>query len=303
MMSVFWGLVGATTPLAAAHGDGSFSWTRFEIHPSVLIGCLALAIGYLAVIGPLRRRRARQSVSRWRVLCFLLGLLVLFLALNGPIHDLSDNYLFSAHMLQHMLLMLIMPPLLLLGVPRWLFAGRLRRGRVERVARLVTHPLLAYVAYCVVFIGWHIPRFYNWALVDHDLHILQHLMFMTAATLMWWPVINPVPALQRIPEGLPQMAYLFAYSIPTVAISAFIAMSDTVLYPWYESSADLFGLTPLEDQRLGGLIMWIPGMLVFWIAITAIFFRWNLDEIRSWGEVRRSDSSSSGQKAISDLRY
>lgn len=277
--------------LAVVPHGGEFSWTRFEVHPSVLIGCALLAGLYLAAIGPWRARRGGDRVGRARVASFFGGVLLLFVSLNGPIHDLSDRFLFSAHMLQHMLLMLIVPPLLLLGLPTWLARVALRARGVEPVARALTHPLVAYAAYNVVFLGWHLPAFYNWALVDHDLHIAQHLMFLAAATMMWWPVVNPVPELQRLPEGLAQMAYLFAFAVPATALSAFITMSDEVLYPFYEEAPRLFGLSALEDQRLGGLLMWVPGMLVFWAAITAIFFRWTKDEIRSWR--RAPDSTAS----------
>lgn len=268
------------------HGDAAFSWTRFEVHPSVLIGCALLAGTYLVAAGPWRARLGGPAarVSRGRVVSFLAGVSILFLALNGPIHDLSDNFLFSAHMAQHLLLMLIVPPLLLLGVPAWLVRAALRVRGVEPVARVLTHPAVAFVVYNVVFIGWHIPRFYEWALVSHDLHILQHLMFIAAATMMWWPAVSPAPELQRIPEGLLQMMYLFAFAIPATVVSAFITMSEQVLYPWYESAPRLFGLSALDDQRLGGVIMWIPGMLIFWVAISAIFFRWTKDEFRSWKE-------------------
>jgi putative membrane protein len=194
-------------------------------------------------------------------------------------------------MFQHMLLMLILPPLLLLGVPAWLVRRALRVRGVTPLARALTHPLVAFVVYNVVFLGWHLPVFYNWALVDHDLHIVQHLMFLAAATMMWWPVVNPAPELQRVPEGLLQMAYLFAFAVPATAVSAFITLSDSVLYPFYEEAPRLFGLTALEDQRLGGLLMWIPGMLIFWVAITAVFFRWTKDEIKSWQKAPESRPS------------
>jgi putative membrane protein len=170
----------------------------------------------------------------------------------------------------------------------------LRLRGVRPAARGLTHPLIAYVVYNVVFLGWHLPIFYNAALVSHDLHIVQHLTFLAAATMMWWPVINPVPELQRLPEGLVQMAYLFAFAVPATAVSAFITMSDEVLYRFYGEAPLLFGLTPLEDQRLGGLLMWIPGMLIFWAAITAVYFRWTKDEIRSWRKAPGSAVSNAG---------
>ncbi|MBI4538621.1 MAG: cytochrome c oxidase assembly protein [Gemmatimonadetes bacterium] len=265
------------------HGTGGFSWTRFELHPSVLIGCVLLAALYLAGAGPLRRRHGwAERVHPARAAAFLSGVAVIFLALNGPIHDLSDNFLFSAHMLQHMLLMLVMPALLLLGLPAWLVRPLLGSPAIERTARWLTHPAVAFVLYNVVFIAWHLPRFYNWALENHDVHVVQHLMFMAAATLMWWPVVNPVPELERLPRGPLQMLYLFAFAIPASIVSAFITLSERVIYPWYAEAPRVFELSALDDQRLGGLIMWIPGMLIFWIAISAVFFRWVGSEIREW---------------------
>jgi hypothetical protein len=159
----------------------------------------------------------------------------------------------------------------------------MERPTVERTARILTHPVLAYLAYNVTFIGWHVPQMYNWALVSHDLHILQHLMFMSVAVMMWWPVVNPVPELERIPTGPLLMMYVFAFGIPSTLVSAFITLSDSVFYPWYELAPRVTSLSPLEDQRLGGLIMWIPGMLIFWVGISAVFFRWTKDEYASWG--------------------
>lgn len=269
---------------ALLHGGAEFSWSRFDVHVSVLVGCVLFAGLYLLAVGAWRARLGgpAEPVARGRIAAFLSGVAILFLALNGPIHDLSDNFLFSAHMFQHMLLMLIVPPLLLLGVPAWLVRAALRVRGVTPLARALTHPIVAYVVYNAIFIGWHFPGLYNRALVDHDLHIVQHLMFMAAATMMWWPAVSPAPELQRIPEGLLQMGYLFAFAIPATVVSAFITMSDRVLYPFYEAAPRVFGLSPLEDQRLGGVIMWIPGMLIFWVAIGAIFFRWTRDEMRSW---------------------
>lgn len=258
-----------------AHGNpADFSWTRWEIHASVLIGCLLFAGAYLAGVGPLRRRyRLADRVERWQVVAFLSGVAVLFVALNGPIHDLSDNFLFSAHMVQHMLITMVAPPLWLIGTPAWLLRPLLRRRGVWPVARVLTHPLVAFIVYNVVFIGWHFPALYNAALESHAVHIVQHLMFMGAAVLMWWPVADPLPELARLSSPL-QMIYLFAFGVPMSVVSALITLSENVLYPWYEAAPRIWTLTALDDQQLGGLIMWIPGGLVFWAAITIVFFRW-----------------------------
>lgn len=270
--------------LASASWDRMDLW-GFEVHVSVLIGTVYLAAIYLFAVGPAREKYGwpDEPVSPWRRASYLGAVGVIFFSLNGPLHTLSDDYLFSAHMVQHMLLMLIMPPFLILGLPPWLIREALDVPKVKRVARALTNPILAYLAYNITFIGWHVPQMYNWALMSHGMHILQHIMFMSVAVMMWWPVVNPVPELERIPTGPILMMYVFAFGIPTTVLSAFITLSDSVFYPWYEMAPRVTSLTALEDQRLGGLIMWIPGMLIFWIGITAVFFRWTRDEYSSWG--------------------
>ncbi|MGH7475795.1 MAG: cytochrome c oxidase assembly protein [Longimicrobiales bacterium] len=267
--------------LALLHGDpAAFSWTRWEIHVSVLIGCALLAGIYLLAIGPLRRRFGwAERTDGWQTAAFLGAVAILFAALNGPLHDLSDYFLFSAHMVQHMLLMMIMPPLLLLGLPAWLLRPLLLRRGVEPMARVLTHPATAFAVYNVVLIGWHFPALYNWALVNHDVHIVQHLMFIAAALLMWWPVVDPLPELRRIGPLL-KILYLFAFGLPMSIVSAFITMSPRAVYPWYVEAPRIVALTPLEDQQLGGLLMWIPGMLIYWTVVTIIFLRYSAREER-----------------------
>jgi len=266
--------------LSLLHGDGNFSWMAWEIHVSVLIGCVILVGVYLAGVGPLRRRyRLGPPVGLWRVTAYLSGVAIIFLSLNGPLHDLSDNYLLSAHMVQHLLLMMIMPPLLLIGTPAWLLRPILRRRGMMSIARVLSHPATAFAVYNTVLIGWHLPAAYNWALENHAIHIVQHLMFMVVATMMWWPVVNPVPELTRLSSPL-QLLYLFAFGIPMSIVSAFVTMANDVLYPWYDLAPRLFGLTALDDQKLGGAIMWVPGMFVYWTAVTIVFLRWSSREDR-----------------------
>lgn len=272
------------TLAALAAGWDRLALGGFEVHVSVLVGCAYLAGGYLLAVGPARRRWgwAADPPSRWRVASWMTGVGIVFVALNGPLHTLADESLFAAHMVQHMLLMMIMPPLLIAGLPPWLIRKALERRTVLRLGRFLTHPVVAFTAYNVVFIGWHFPEVYNAALVDHGLHILQHLMFMAVATMMWWPIVNPVPELERIPTGPLLMMYVFAFGIPTTGVSAFITLNEELMYPWYGLAARVTALSPLEDQRLGGLIMWIPGMLLFWIAISFVYFRWTRDEFAEW---------------------
>jgi len=124
-----------------------------------------------------------------------------------------------------------------------------------------------------VLILWHLPRFYEYALEHHPVHIVQHLMFMVAAVLLWWPILSPLPELPRLPYPM-QMLYLFLTTIPMSIVAVYITYGGTLLYPAYAAAPRIAGLSPLQDQLLGGLIMWIPGGLVFFGVISVIFFRW-----------------------------
>ncbi len=263
-----------------------FTVAGFEVFPSILVGCLYLLVGYVLAVGPARRRFgwSPEPPALRRVTAWVFAVLIIFFSLNGPLHAWADGYLFSAHMVQHLLLMLIMPPLLIYGLPPWLIRKALERRWVYHPARLLTHPGFAFLAYNGVFIFWHFPQYYNWALMDHRVHIVQHVTFMAVAVMMWWPVLSPVKELQRLPTGPLVMAYIFLFGIPGTVVSAFITLSNDVLYSWYAAAPRITGLSALDDQRLGGLIMWIPGMLVFWVAISAVFFRWTRAEYRSWAE-------------------
>ena len=265
------------------HG-GDFSWTRFEVHVSTLIGCVFLVAAYYHVI--VRWRPAGgTAATKMQQAAFVGGTVLLFLALNGPLHDLSDNFLFSAHMIQHLLMTLIVAPLWLLGLPSWGLQRVLRAPAALGTGRFLTNPLVAFAIYNLVFIGWHFPRLYNWALLDHSVHIVQHIMFLGASVLMWWPVVSPVPELERLQTPV-RMLYLFAIGIPMSVVSAIITLAERAMYPWYEAAPRVFSsLSAVDDQQLGGLIMWVPGMIVFWIAITIIFFRWSNREQRDeWRE-------------------
>lgn len=250
-----------------------YTWS-WSLHPSVFVGTGLLGALYFFGVGPWRRRRGLPPAPAWRVASFMGALAVLLVSLNGPMHDLSDYYLFSAHMVQHMLLTLLFPPLLIAGLPGWLLAPLLRPPAVRRVARVLTHPVTAAVLFSATIAVWHMAPFYDLMMRDHDVHIATHLMFMATATLLWWPVMSPVPELlPRLGYGV-GMLYLFLVGIPMQIVAAMISLSDSVLYQWYAVAPRTWGLSPLEDQQLGGLIMWVPGNLWMFLAIGVLFFQW-----------------------------
>jgi putative membrane protein len=247
---------------------------EWSLHPSVLIGVAALGALYFWGIRYIRRRFALgPPVQPWRPLCFGAGLLVMLLSLNGPIHDLSDNYLFSIHMAQHLLLTMVLPPLLIAGVPGWLVEPVLRRPAIRSLARFLVHPVVAGVLFSVTLLFWHTVDAYDLMMRNHDVHVVTHLTFMVTAVLLWWPVMSPAPSLPRLGPGL-GMLYLFVIQLPMQLLGAIITFADDPLYTWYLAAPRTWGLSPLDDQKLGGLLMWVPGNVWIWGAMSLLFFEW-----------------------------
>ena len=268
------------------HPVAQLSWTSFTVHWSTVVGLAALAGLYewRARIAARTPADGAPPTATQRAL-FMAGLAVMLLSLNGPLHDLSDSFLFSAHMVQHLVLTLIVPPLLIAGTPASLFRQALRSPAVARVARVISRPVVCYATFNVVLTLWHLPLFYNLAVAHHPVHIAQHLMFLTAATLMWWPLMSPLPELPRLPYPK-QMLYCFLKTIPMSIIAIFITYADEVLFPAYASAPRVWGISPMQDQLFGGLIMWIPGGLFFACVMAVVFFKW---------AARDSDSSAGAQ--------
>jgi putative membrane protein len=246
--------------------------------PAVVTGVVLLGGGYALATARRRHLDPAATVEPARVAAFVGALGVLLGALTGPLHDLSDHYLFSAHMVQHLLLAFAMPPLLLHGTPGWMVRPLLRSAPVRRLGRRLTRPTGAFAAFNLVLVAWHLPPLYNLAMAQHPIHVAQHLMIMAASVILWWPVLSQVTELPRAPFPV-QLLFLFVVGLPMVAVSIFITMAQSVLYPYYAAAPRVFDrLPPLADQHVGGLIMWIPGSLVFLVAISIVFFRWQLAE-------------------------
>ena len=244
--------------------------TQWNLHPSVIIG--------LGLLGGLYVHWGGLAAPRRRIASFVAALAVLSLALNGPLHDLSDTYLFSAHMAQHLLLTLLFPPLLLYGTPAWVARPVLAPRWVTAVARVVTRPVIAAATFTAPIVLWHVPMFYEAALRHHGLHIVQHLVFLGTAVVMWWPVLSPVPELPRIPYP-GQMLYLFLLGLPMSITGALITLSDSVLYPFYAAAPRVWkDVDALADQQIGGLLMWVVGGLALWGAMTMVWVRWSVRE-------------------------
>lgn len=283
--------------LALIH-TGTFAWSDWKLYPSFLVGWLIFGGIYYLVAGPLRRFFPGSApVPFWKVLSFTLGLLIMLVSLQGPLHELSDYYLFSAHMVQHLGVMLVMPPFLLYGTPDWMLRPFVRWRPAMAVARVLSFPLVAFALNNVIFGAWHFPGPYDLMMRNHDVHIVMHLMIMATGAVMWWPVMSPLPELPRIAPPL-QMVYLFVLGIPMMIVAALITFSETPLYTWYAAAPRIFPLDVLDDQRLGGVIMWVPGALVLWLSITFVYFRWTRGETARDGTEAESTRVRAGRSGL-----
>jgi cytochrome c oxidase assembly factor CtaG len=259
--------------------------------------------------------------SPWRAALFATGVAVLLLALVSPLDVLGDAYLFSMHMAQHLLLIEVVPPLLLLGVPPAMWRWLLRWPLADRAERLLGRPWLAWALALGTLWAWHAPALYELALDHEGVHVFQHLSFLVTATIFWYPVIAPLPERRRLPVWQ-ALAYLVLAALANSTLGIILTFSPPGVYPSYLHPVDRlgivplvrdgWGLTPLEDQRLGGGLMWMAGGFVYLLAIVGTVARWYAGddeddadedtplaggERRPDGEARPADAAPVGQAA------
>jgi cytochrome c oxidase assembly factor CtaG len=252
----------------------------FHWHPEVALGLEALLIGYLLAAGPLRRRYGwGPGPTAGQVGAFVAGLLVLGAAVLGPLAEWAEHAALSAHMLQHLLIVLVVPLLWLVGLPAGLLRPLARRPLPGRVGRRLTRPVAALGLASAIQVAWHVPLAFDLALRVEALHALQHVSFLAAGLLFWWPIAGPLPEWPR-PSPPGQLLYLFLATVPMMAIAAPIALADRVLYPFYAARPAAWAVDPLVDQGVAGLLMWVGGMLACLVAGTVVFFRWAGPETR-----------------------
>jgi cytochrome c oxidase assembly factor CtaG len=245
----------------------------WDPEPSVFAGCALLMLGYLAVV----RFRMDSKTA-----LFASGVTLLLLTLVGPLDFLGDDYMFSAHMFEHLLLILAVPPLLLLGLPADPVRLFLRVRIVARSERALRRPLVAWLLAVGTMWAWHAPVLYNAALANENVHIVEHLSMLVTATIYWWPVFGPLPEL-RLPP-LSAVFYIFLAASANMLLGVLLTFSPLGYYPKYMQPADgngvfhlirdVWGLDPKADLQLGGLIMWVFGGLVYFWTLMAVVARW-----------------------------
>lgn len=212
------------------------------------------------------------AATRGQVIRFYAGLLIMWIVASWPFHDIGEQYLFSFHMTEHMVLGLVVAPLLLSGIPAWL-AQWLIPPKAVRYLKPLAHPLPAFALFTTALIVVHVPVMVAIQLTSEPAHGGIHLVFMATAILAWMPVVSPHPALPPLQPPL-RMAYLFLHSILPTIPASLLTFSTVALYPSYGNGPLAWGLDPVTDQTIAGLIMKLGGGLLLWGRIVVIWFAW-----------------------------
>ena len=250
-------------------------WRHWHNEPWLVGGLVFIGWLWAIAAGPLRARLAPGApFPRAHAFRFYAGILFFYLAVGSPLDQIAERFLFSAHMLQHQLLVYPAAVLFLLGLPHWMIDPWLGSPALKRMIRVVTHPLVCAIVYSLVVGCWHAPLLYDWALRSKFVHVLEHLMFFGAALLYWWPVLSPSRLFPPISYAA-QMLYLIGVIIAMTPLFAYLTFSHGILYPTYEFAPRLFAEFSAEnDQLLAGISMKIVGMIVSFIAFARAFYRW-----------------------------
>lgn len=269
-------------------GDFIFAWD-FSSPPAILF--LLLAGSYAVGTLRLAMRSDTDSFYWSKVGANVAGFALLAIALAGPL-DYYSGDLFAAHMAQHIVIAMFAAPLLLVAQPMpsyiWALPRPLRigagsaltgSGLIVRAMRLLTRPVVALPLFIGTLYAWHIPAAYNGSLENDWVHLFMHFTMFTTAVLFWWPIVGPPPIRSQLNH--PQrIVYLLLAVTPTALLAAIITLTKSVLYDFYIDQPGHFSWSPTEDQRTGGLLMWIPGNFVYLATLTVLFFRWFAEEER-----------------------
>ena len=254
-------------------------WTHaWDWDESKIIGCLFLCISFAIWT-------RFESVARSVI--YLSGVVILFVSLASPLDALSDQYLFSAHMLQHILLLMVVPPLLIIGLPRRAAARLMQHPSVKSVEAHLSNPWFAWIIGNLVLWIWHIPYLYDWTVESEALHIFEHLTFLVSATIFWWPVLQPDDS--RRLEFARGLVYLVSAALSNMGLGVLLTFTSVPLYRVYLDPIDTwkilpilrgdFRLTPLTDQKFGGVMMWVVGGFIFLGIILNEVARWYRAEV------------------------
>jgi putative membrane protein len=254
----------------------------WDAHPSLLLAIGALAGAYVVGVVVVGRRRG-ERLPLTKGFSFAAGIAVLLLALQSPLHHLADTYLFSAHMLQHQLLTLVAPPLLLLGTAGWLIEAVVPPQWRPTFLRGHGYPIVAFCAFNLLFAFIHFPSIYDALFATEVTHRLTHVALFLAALVTWLPLFSPAPSVVPRISQPAQMLYCFVQTIPGALVGALLTLSDQLLYRHYGTKPLELGVSPIADQQMGGLLMWVVSGSFFLLMLTVIFFVWaDREEARAY---------------------
>jgi cytochrome c oxidase assembly factor CtaG len=254
---------------------GSWEFNPWVLIPTAIFGSL-YATGWLQL-----HRRAPHRFGFSQLTAFVAGLVTVVFALCSPLHAFA-GWLLTVHMIQHLLLMMVAPPLILLGAPYlpllsglprdlsiYIIGPFLSSPALRSVARFVSHPIFCWSAFISINTGWHLPAMYELALRSPFWHEVEHISFLSTALLFWWPIIQPFPWVASTPRWL-ILPYLILADFQNTALSAFLIFYDRVVYPTYAAVPRITDLTALEDQAAAGAIMWVAGSVFFLVPLGLI---------------------------------
>jgi putative membrane protein len=264
-------MLGASAPFPA-----------WQPHPDVWLLLALFVTGYVVAvvrIGPRWAAPGRPAASRFQQVCFGLGVVALGVASDWPVHDVAEGSLYSAHMVQHLLISMVAVPLMLLGTPAWMLRLVLRPAVVFRTVRSLARFFPALVVFNLVLVFTHWPDLVDASLRSGGVHFLVHALIFVSSVIVWLPVVSPLPEIPRLSPPL-RMIFLFLQSIVPTVPASFLTFGSTPLYKYYEGLPHLWGWSTLTDQQNAGLIMKIGAGLLLWMLIAVLFFRWAAEEER-----------------------
>jgi putative membrane protein len=248
----------------------------FHLHLDVFLVLGGLAAAYVWAITD-HERRTGETVDARRRLLFLGGVATLLVGATWPIHDLAERFLYSMHMVQHMLFTFVGAPLLVAGTPPWLWRRILRPAPLRAVWSTLTRPVVALLVANGVLLLTHWPEVVELSVGSEVAHFGLHVLLVGSAVVMWWPVLSPLPELPALaPPG--QMLYLFLQSLAPTIPASFLTFGTQPLYPVYATFPRIWGVDALTDQLIAGLVMKLVGGAILWVVIAVVFFRWGHQE-------------------------
>ena len=264
---------------------------RYHTHPEVwaiFTSAAALYVLALARLGPRLAPPGEPIATRRQAASFLGGVALLWAVADWPVHDLAERYLYSVHMVQHLVITLVAPPLLLLGLPSWLTRWILGSGRRAGVMREIARPLCAGIVFNLLFVLSHWPAVVNATLEHEPLHFFSHLGLFASGLLMWFPVVNRLPEFPSMSAPV-RMLYLFLQTVLPTVPASFLTFAQGPIYSFYAHVPHRLGLSVIEDQQLAAAIMKVGEAAFIWSVILVIFFRWCAESERTDREARAQE--------------